>query len=108
MQNSKVQTLHPPFFQKTLTKFREESYGNKLEPQIKEKLSSENESALKSGLKTLSEFIANFDNEYVDSYCEQIREPYIRKIFNDGYEIDKVNFKRLNSEYELSKILTYK
>lgn len=44
----------------------------------------------------------------MDVYCEQIREPYIRKIYNEGYEIDKVNFKRLNSEYELSNCFLMK
>jgi hypothetical protein len=44
-------------------------------------------------MKILYSFVANFDCELFDMYLEQIREPYIRKIFNENYEFDKIDFK---------------
>jgi hypothetical protein len=44
-------------------------------------------------MKILYSFVAHFDCELFDMYLEQIREPYIRKIFNENYEFDKIDFK---------------
>jgi len=36
-----------------------------------------------------------------DIYLEQIREPYTRKIFNENYEFDKLDFKNISQEYQI-------
>lgn len=48
--------------------------------------------------------MANFDCEMFDIYLEQIREPYTRKIFNENYEFDKLDFKNISQEYQISKV----
>jgi hypothetical protein len=41
------------------------------------------------------------DCEYFEVYLEQVREPYIRKMFSENYEFDKLDFKEINTEYKV-------
>ena len=42
---------------------------------------------------TIKYFIEKFDDKYVDPCLEELREPYIRKMFQENYGFDGVNFK---------------
>lgn len=53
-------------------------------------------------MKILYCFVAHFDCELFDTYLEQIREPYIRKIFNENYEFDKIDFKEISNQYQIN------
>lgn len=43
-----------------------------------------------------------FDCEMMEIYLEQTREPYIRKIFNENYEFDRIDFKEVSNQYQIS------
>ena len=38
----------------------------------------------------------------LEIYLEQTREPYIRKIFNENYEFDRIDFKEVSNQYQIS------
>lgn len=102
MSQCKLAELHPPFMPKSITKFRHE-YFLPLKKQYHSKLTeTASNSDFQSALHLLHSFIARLDCQSFDLYLEQIREPYIRKMFNENYEFDKIDFKEINNEYKIS------
>lgn len=101
ISQSKLTELHPPFLPKTVTRYRHE-YFMPLKRMYHSKITSQDEGVYREAVKTLYAFVANFDCELFDMYLEQIREPYIRKIFNENYEFDKIDFKEISNQYQIS------
>ena len=58
---------------------------------------------MREKLKTVHYIIEKFDDECFDAYVGQLPEPYTRKMFQDNYGFDAVDFKEANSHYNLSK-----
>lgn len=50
--------------------------------------------------------IEKFDDEYFDLYSRQLIEPYSRKMLQDNYEFDAVNFKEIKDNFHLRKYMT--
>lgn len=93
--------VQPPYFLHTLSKFRE-TY---LSPFIKEvNLEGKDSAEVREKLKVVHYIIENFDDECFDSYTYQLVEPYTRKMFQDNYGFDAIDFKEANTHYHLSTI----
>lgn len=71
------------------------------------KLEGENNEQIREKLKIVHYIIEKFDDECFDIYAGQLIEPYMRKMFQDNYEFDNIEFKEINTHYNLRTLLCY-